>query len=282
MRTRIITGLIIGIFLIAICWFSGTLVLPIIVTLLMTIGTGEMLHCTGTLGKLSLSVPSFAFSAAISALLYFDVFKEFGTFVHYYVAACAVYLLGLFTVSIFSKGKIPVDEVFSVFTTEFYITFAFACWVLIRQRESGEYLLMLTIWLPLISDIFAYFTGFFFGKHKLIPDVSPKKTIEGSIGGMLFCGIGCIVFSIVIFSIKNWSIDIMLYVRMFAVGVICSVLSQIGDLVMSVIKRRYGVKDYGKLFPGHGGVLDRFDSVMAIAPIVLILTFFPKFVSFAG
>ena len=283
MKTRIITGLFIGLFLIAICWFSGTLVLPIVVSVLMIVGTGEVLHCTGLLGKLAVSIPSFLFSAAVSTLLFFENCKEFDRFVVYFTAASAVYVLALFTVSTFSKGKISVDDIFAAFTTSFYIAFAFACWVLIRARDGGMYLLMVTIWLPLISDIFAYFTGYFFGKHKLIPDVSPKKTIEGSVGGMVFCGVGCIVFSIVICSINGQAIDAFLFIRMFAVGLICSVISQIGDLIMSVVKRRYDVKDYGRLFPGHGGVLDRFDSVMAVAPIVMLLTFFfPSLVSFGA
>ena len=282
MKTRIITGLVIGVFLFAICFFSDTVVLPIVVALLMIVGTGEMLHCASLLGKLAVSIPSFLYSAAVSALLFFESFKIYDAFVAYFAAASALYVLTLFTVSTFSKGKIPVDDIFAAFTTTFYIAFAFSCWVLIRERDGGSYLLMMTIWLPLISDIFAYFTGYFFGKHKLIPDVSPKKTIEGSVGGMVFCGIGCIVFSIVISNMNGREIDALLFVRMFAVGVICSVIAQIGDLIMSVVKRRYKVKDYGKLFPGHGGVLDRFDSVMAVAPIVLLLTFIPSFVSFGA
>lgn len=279
MKTRILTGLVIGILLISLCYFSGTLVLPIVMTVLTLIGVGEMLNCVGTLKKISLALLSFVFAAATDALFFLT--DSFGAFAYSFALILPVFLFGLLALTTFSKGRITVDDAFSSFAGVFYVVVGFACIVLVR-REGDGYLLTLTIWLPLISDIFAYFTGYFLGKHKLIPDVSPKKTVEGAIGGMVFCGVACIVFAVVLSVINKTPIGVMLFVRMFAVGVICSVVSQVGDLLMSVIKRRYGVKDYGKLFPGHGGVLDRFDSVIAVAIIVFMLTFIPGFVSFVG
>jgi phosphatidate cytidylyltransferase len=116
------------------------------------------------------------------------------------------------------------------------------------------------------TDIFAYFTGRLFGKHKLIPDVSPKKTVEGSIGGMIFCSLAFVGYA----AIYNlWlmpeSGDTISYVLMALVGLVASVVSQVGDLSMSVLKRHYGIKDFGWIFPGHGGILDRFDSVLAVS-----------------
>ena len=108
-----------------------------------------------------------------------------------------------------------------------------------------------------------------FGKHKLIPSVSPKKTIEGSLGGIFFCIIGCIVYGYVIKAVSGGEAEI--HVAFLALlGLIISVVSQVGDLIFSLIKRRYDIKDYGFIFPGHGGVLDRFDSVIATAPLILI------------
>ena len=279
MRTRILTGLVIGVFLISLCYFSGTIALPIVVTVLSFIGVGEMLNCVGTLKKLPVSIISFAFAAASDALLFLT--DSYYGFTIGFTLIAAAYLFLLLSAATFSKGRITVDDAFSSFAGVFYAVFGFACLVLVR-REGNGYLLAMTIWLPLISDIFAYFTGYFFGKHKLIPDVSPKKTIEGAIGGMVFCGIGCIVFAVVLSYMNDTKLGVMLFIRMFAMGLICSVVAQIGDLLMSVVKRRYDVKDYGKLFPGHGGVLDRFDSVIAVALVVLILTFIPGFVSFAA
>ena len=114
----------------------------------------------------------------------------------------------------------------------------------------------------------AYFSGVTLGKHKLCPAISPKKTIEGSIGGIIFCIIGCVAYRLILASFH----DNLPPVWIFAVlGFVVSIVSQIGDLMFSLIKRRYGLKDYGILFPGHGGVLDRFDSVIATAPLILIV-----------
>ena len=107
------------------------------------------------------------------------------------------------------------------------------------------------------------------GKHKLIPSVSPKKTVEGSLGGILFCIMGCVVYGYAVKSISGGAAEFHV-VFLALLGLIISVVSQVGDLIFSLIKRRYDIKDYGFIFPGHGGVLDRFDSVIATAPLILI------------
>ena len=118
------------------------------------------------------------------------------------------------------------------------------------------------------TDIFAYFVGRFFGRHKLIPEISPKKTVEGSIGGIVFCALLYMLYGFVLakfnsgFSNTYWLLAI--------VGVIISVVAQIGDLTMSQIKRQFGIKDYGKIMPGHGGILDRCDSVLTVAFVLIV------------
>ena len=281
MKTRILTGLVIGPLLMVLCFFSGTPALPVTVAILNMVGTVEMLKCIGAAKEMLLAVPAVLMSAALSVLafLFEDNVKDFAVG---FMTASFVFLILLYTVSILSKGKITVDSVFSVFASVVYVTFAFSSLVLLRGREGGGYLVVIAIFMPLISDIFAYFCGVFFGRHKLIPEVSPKKTVEGSAGGMFFCGVGLIVFAIVVAKMNGSPVSFSLCIRMFAVGLIVSAISQIGDLLASVIKRRYGIKDYGKLFPGHGGVLDRFDSILAVSPIILFLTFIPSFVIFAA
>lgn len=141
---------------------------------------------------------------------------------------------------------------------------------------------MLNVFLPLAisfgSDTFALFAGMLCGKHKLAPKVSPKKTVEGAIGGLLGGVIGMTVFKLVADSMAH-TLTVYPPIEMaagpqiswgavFALGIIGSTISQIGDLSFSVIKREFGVKDYGNLLPGHGGILDRFDSVTFVAPFV--------------
>jgi len=280
MKTRIITGTFIGIILFCICWFSSTPVLPIVVGILSAVGVIEMLFCIGVKKKTILCIP--AVLVSIGSTVFASVFDSIEQYALSYMGMMILFLLLIFASSIFSKGKIPVDEVFSVFTTTVYITVCFTSLILLRHREGGEYLIFMAFCMPLVSDTFAYFCGVFGGKHKLIPDVSPKKTIEGSIGGMFFCGLVCGGFALSVAKIEGFNLGVMLFVRMFIVGVIISVISQIGDLAASIIKRKMGIKDYGKIFPGHGGVMDRFDSILTVSPVILILTFIPQFVIFTA
>ena len=134
-------------------------------------------------------------------------------------------------------------------------------------RMVGQYIYLLVFLAAWITDTFAYFTGFFFGKHKLCPNISPKKTVEGAVGGVVFCIISFLVYGIVVSGMFKIQPN---YVGLAVVGLVMSVLAQVGDLLASVIKRTYGVKDYGRVFPGHGGVLDRFDSVLLLAPFLLV------------
>lgn len=134
--------------------------------------------------------------------------------------------------------------------------------------KNGFYICLIAFIAPWVTDTFAYFGGRLLGRHKLIPSVSPNKTIEGSICGMVFCSVACAVYGYIMSTIveglpKVWYFAIL--------GFLVSIVSQVGDLIFSLIKRRYGIKDYGFVFPGHGGVLDRFDSIIATAPLILIV-----------
>ena len=124
----------------------------------------------------------------------------------------------------------------------------------------------------------AFFTGTFLGKHKLCPGISPKKTIEGFIGGIITCIISLVtiacVFNNLIFPEKQF----INYALIIILGLFGSPISALGDLCFSAIKRRYGVKDFGNVMPGHGGILDRFDSVIFVAPYVFLFLRFIKII----
>ena len=130
---------------------------------------------------------------------------------------------------------------------------------------ENKYIYLLVFIGAWITDTFAYFVGRVAGRHKLIPDISPKKTVEGSIGGIVFCVAAFVGFAFII------GIEYIGVGWLILSGVIVSVVSQIGDLSMSAIKREHGIKDYGRVFPGHGGVLDRFDSVLAVSSVMTVI-----------
>lgn len=147
-----------------------------------------------------------------------------------------------------------------------YIPTFFGYLYLIRAiPQIGVYLIWFVFIISWISDTMAYFSGKAFGKTKLCPAVSPKKTVEGSIGGMLGSTVGCVVYGLFL---KSFGIIDIPVLSLAFIGILGSIVSQIGDLSASSIKRNVGIKDYGKIMPGHGGVLDRFDSILFVAPLI--------------
>lgn len=266
MKTRIITAIICALIFIPFLVFSGTIAFPIILAVASALSVYEMLKCIGENNPV-IRLVSCAIAAAlpICARIYGDE-QAFFNFTH---KVFVLFLFMLFVVAVFSKGKKDVMNMAFVYVVVSFITNGYASIVLLRDYQFGEYIYMLVFICPWMTDIFAYFTGYFFGKHKLIPDVSPKKTIEGAIGGIVFSTLILVGYGYVMSTfVEELNAN---YLAFICVGIVLSIVSQCGDLIFSLIKRKYGVKDYGNLLPGHGGMLDRCDSVIASAPIVLFM-----------
>ncbi len=156
----------------------------------------------------------------------------------------------------------------------FYISFPLFCLDLAMLfLPHGWFYMVIGLFAPWATDTFAYFTGVAFGKHKIVPHISPKKTWEGCIGGAIFCALAVLIYScLVIYKLDNIEMGIVPYgIIMFLLGILISIMSQLGDWFCSVIKRRTGIKDFGNIFPGHGGMLDRFDSAFFTLPTALLL-----------
>ena len=141
---------------------------------------------------------------------------------------------------------------------------------LTREQEAGKYI----VWLILISswgcDTCAYVVGMLIGKKKIFPVLSPKKSLEGCIGGVV--GAGLIAALYAVFAVENVFPDKRVTIVITVICMVGAVMSQVGDLAASAIKRNHEIKDYGKLIPGHGGIMDRFDSVIVTAPMIYFLT----------
>lgn len=151
-----------------------------------------------------------------------------------------------------------------------YVGILFSFIPLVNNKPSGEFLVWLIFIGSWVCDTAAYYSGKYLGKRKLCPQVSPKKTIEGSIGGLLGSTLGCGVFGIIVSSY----VSEVQVIHFFLIGTLCGIMGQFGDLVASSIKRYVGIKDYSNLIPGHGGILDRFDSILFNAVVVFYyLTF---------
>ena len=276
MKTRIITAVVAILILLPVLIFADYPVLPIALSLVSLIAVFEMLRCIGLHRAWVISVPLYLLALALPICIRLLSRAEL---VKVAFAAIVCLLFYFFAILLFSHGKYKLADLSVCFMTVLYILIGFNAILYVHDHVyGGEYVYLIAFIGAWITDIFAYFCGMLFGrggKHKLIPDVSPKKTVEGSIGGIVFCILSMMLYGWIVSKIEP-SLDAN--VAVFAVaGLLISIVSQIGDLCMSLIKRTYGIKDYGKLFPGHGGMLDRFDSVIAVSAVLLVITSFAEF-----
>lgn len=266
MLQRIITGVILIALFIPFCVFSHTIVFPILVALLSILGIYELLKCIGVLHKIYISFPPFLMATILPLGAFFAqdikayLFLIFSLFFLY-----AFYMLAL---AVFMKNKVEYRDAATVYTFCMYVLMGFTSLVLIRYLPNGKCMYLLPFFIAWITDTLAYFSGRAFGKHKLAPEISPKKTVEGSIGGIV---LGVPLALGVCYLIGFYTGVQPHYLPLAIVIFVGTIVTQVGDLLMSLLKRSYGIKDYNNIFPGHGGVLDRFDSVIAIAPFILLI-----------
>ena len=277
MLTRVLTGIIAFIVFLPFLVHSDTVAFPIAMSVCAVISVYELLRCVGMHKRHYVTLPVVAVAAALPICVrYLTVYEAFAIG----LAAALVLMLYMLAITVFSHGGVDITQASTALMISLYIIAAFSCMVYLCDY-CGEYIYLLAFVGAWVPDTFAYFTGRLFGKHKLIPDVSPKKTVEGAIGGIVFCTIAFVVFALVynrlllsdptqVNAMPVESFRALPIWLMAIVGVLSAVVSMIGDLSMSVIKRHYGVKDYGKILPGHGGFLDRFDSVLAVAVILAV------------
>lgn len=184
------------------------------------------------------------------------------------VAVIVVYLIAIMMVYVIAFPKFQVEQIFYPWFAFFYAGLLISYIFQVRELPGGAF----SVWLIFIaawgSDTCAYCAGMLFGKHKAFPVLSPKKTWEGCIGGVVGAAIIAVLYCLITNNLFHQSFSMVQFAVVCACG---AVISQIGDLAASAMKRNKEIKDYGRLIPGHGGVLDRFDSIIFVAPIVYYL-----------
>lgn len=268
MKTRIMTAVILLPVLLALLLFAPTWILSVIVGVLAAVASYEMLYNTKLLRHTRLNIYSAVMAFCISLWSYFQW--------NYGIAMMAilVYYLLVFGEMMFSDLKLKIQDAFLCFLSGVVVPFMITSLVRIDCMDQGR----IYIWIPFVvafmSDSGAYFAGMLFGKHKLCPAISPKKTVEGLIGGVITGTICMLLYGLIVNLFFDGDTH---YLLLTIFGIVGSLASAFGDLCLSVIKRQTGIKDYGNLFPGHGGVLDRLDSVMVAAPLTegLLLLLLP-------
>ncbi|ONI37774.1 hypothetical protein AN639_09160 [Candidatus Epulonipiscium fishelsonii] len=255
MLIRVLTGIIGAPIAVAII-YKGGLLLYIIGGILVLIGAYEYYKVVGVVYNPIKSVAMLSIVVYLLGLNYFE---------NRYISFISIFLVILLIIKVLTYPKYTLADIGVTLTGVIYIGEIFSLVLLIRNMPNGFFWVCLIFVSAWGSDTSAYFAGRALGKHKLAPVLSPKKTLEGAIGGVIGAGIMDAIFCGVMHYLGYWTFSLGWTVL---IGCICAVLSQLGDLAASSIKREMGIKDFGSLFPGHGGVLDRFDSILLIVPFV--------------
>ena len=268
MKQRILSAVVGIVLLIIVMFFYDTLFLNLAIAGVTLIACFELLVATKYINNKLLTVVCMVFSAAVPFFRtpYFNIAGK---------TACFLFVVVLFSVMLIRYKTIRLEQIGMIFLVATIIPFAFSTIIYLRDYspQDGLFYIILTFLGAWSADIGAFFVGSFFGKHKLAPEISPKKTIEGSIGGLAADIISMMVFGFIYQQYRasqGVSIEVS-YIMLGVLGFVCAIAAMFGDLSASIIKRSCNIKDFGHIMPGHGGVLDRFDSVLFVAPLVYIV-----------
>ena len=289
MKQRVITAVVLLALLAVVVWQINTPVLVLVIAFLAAVAANEIMRCAKVENTFirvvatgyAACVPLFASAKALTPWVSEAVWgKVIGAVpgVVYLIALVLVLLLAMLKGYAYTTFE---DVAVSVFAGAL-VPFGFSVFIRLRDmfqiEQFGIYLIFYGLICALATDSGAQLAGMAFGKHKMSPNISPKKTVEGAIGGLIFSLILNAVAMILYNRLADFKMDEFAVTVLLAACLPVSFLGMMGDLSASVLKRNFGVKDFGKIFPGHGGVMDRFDSSMFTLPVTyaLALTVFSK------
>ncbi len=258
-KQRTVSGIILVIIAVITLYFGGALTCAVMCGVSL-IGVMELLRVYD-LNKKSLGFAAYAATVIYYVLLYFFSDKLI-------LPVITIYLLIVLAVYVLSYPKYRDKDVMAAFLAFVYVSVMLSYVYTIRALDNGGILVILIFVSSWGNDTCAYLVGRAFGKHKMSPVLSPKKSIEGLIGGIAGAGILGALFGLIYNHFMTESHSVWIFVL---IGAVCAIPAVIGDLAASAIKRNNDIKDYGTLIPGHGGILDRFDSIIFTAPIMYYL-----------
>ncbi len=265
MKIRIIVALICVPIIFAVLFFLPPFVLTAVLCLMTAIGAYELLRVCGLSYRLFFTVAALIAAAAIpvgACIGYSEIVFRAVLFLLMAAAfAGAIYLFG-------RETKVGFADVLTIIFAGAIIPYCLSSLVSLKVMDNGRLYVLLPFISAFISDSGAYFAGIYFGKHKAFPHVSPNKTVEGCVGGMVSGVVFMLIYGIILSLTTDLTVNFPL---MALYGLLGNVATQLGDLSFSFVKREFGVKDYGNLIPGHGGILDRFDSMVFAAPVLYLL-----------
>ena len=274
----IVSAILLPVFLAVLVIFPPY-VLTVVVSVICGIAAYELLHATGARINKRILVYTIMAAALVPAVLYLfsqplvtpnntQLILAFFAF----VTSILFILMCLLIIEIMLKFKtekqIKFLQILAILCAGVVIPYLLSSLISLRTMPLGPMLVMLPIISAFLTDSGAYFVGMAMGKRKAFPNISPNKTVEGCIGGLIIGASGMLIYGVILAFITPFTIVVSAFILY---GVAGAVVTEFGDLAFSFIKRKCGVKDYGKLIPGHGGVLDRFDSMIFTAPVMYLL-----------
>ena len=259
MKQRVISGAVLVVIL-AITLYFGGIVTCGLMALVSLVGNMELLRVYGVNKK----TPGIVCYLA-TVLYYIAIYLDRMDII---VPMMVIYLLVMLAVYVLTFPTYSDKQIMAAFMDFFYVSVMLSFVYLIRNMEHGLVLVLLIFVSSWINDTCAYFVGRALGKHKMAPKLSPKKSVEGGVGGLAGAALLGALYALAINKWGGASAGVGEYALICFVG---GIISMIGDLAASAIKRNHEIKDYGKLIPGHGGILDRFDSVIFTAPVIYYL-----------
>jgi len=274
MKQRIISAMAGLAILLAVLLLYDTIALNITLAVIISMAIYELLKACG----------AFVAPVAVPAILFGAVtpFIDAYTTKMLLPVACLLFVIVLFCYLLKAHKEFNAEKIGFVFFLTVAISFSTCCFVYARDIFGvtvGLYTALLALAGAWLNDTGAYFGGMLFGKHKLAPVISPKKTVEGFVSGIIVSILSQILFTLIFVMIADAAYGIELqadYLRVALAGPFIALLGVLGDLSASAVKRQYGIKDFGNIMPGHGGVMDRFDSVLLTLPLVYnIMVYYP-------
>lgn len=263
LKQRVLTAAV-GLPLIILLLLSPTPVVIVTVMAASIIGLHEYYHAVGLNAHKSVCAMGYLAALVIPIGAYFTP----GTS----LALVYIYLVAVFVMMLISHRKLTLNHLALLVMGLLYIPYFLSHIIYIRNMELGNFYIWLVFLGAFMTDSCAFFVGKGIGGKKLCPGISPKKTVAGAIGGLIGCGLSFLLFGLIVNGFFGWALgDRRLSLGLlFILGMITAVVSEIGDLVASIIKRQYAIKDFGNLLPGHGGILDRCDSIILVAPAIFL------------
>ena len=270
MKTRIITAAVAIPLLLMILLVADKWIAAVIWGAALAVAAYELLFGTGLVREPRLVIYSCLIAFTVS------IWSHMGAVHAYLLLILMVFLMLLFGEMMHSHVKVTFAKICLCMAAGFVVPFMLSSLIRILSMKIGRYVVLIPFIVAFTNDAGAYFAGRFFGKHKMAPVLSQHKTVEGAIGGVITAVFSMLIYAVIMgLPLKGLSFRVN-YLYAIIYGLVGAAVGIFGDLCFSVIKRQTGIKDYGKLLPGHGGVLDRFDSMLMVGPLIeVLLTLIP-------